>query len=312
MDTNEIPKNDFLWNENDVPEYDYIPTDTGFGEQDDTLPFDDTIKSTTISFVPHVFGTGFDEEEVYLVEGLDVKEEPVKGNSQAPGKTTTNAPPILPQQQNTLAITLTDRGNAQRFVRKFSDSVKYCPDLRKKWLVWNGKYFETGDEELVKTHADEVVCELLYEASQTVDKGERKDLMDGARKLQSAHGVWSMLDLAKGDMLVRLIDLNNDRGLVNFNNGTLDMNTMTLIPHDPRQLLTRIIKHDYKPDATCPTWLSFLDFIAEGDNETVKWIQKALGWTLAGRSDGRILPFLYGEGGNGKSAFKEVLLEGIW
>jgi putative DNA primase/helicase len=263
--------------------------------------------STTIRLVPHTVDTEFGVEEIYSVEGLD---DNAQGTPVLDAKTNTkSAPPVAPPQQNTMAITLTDRGNAQRFVRRFNDSIKYCPDLRKKWLVWNGKYFETGDEELVKTHADTIVCELLYEASQTVDLGKRKELIEAGRKLQSARGVWGMLDLVKGDLLVRLIDLNNDRGLVNFNNGTLDMNTMTLMPHDPKQYLTRMIKHDYKPDATCPNWLSFLDFIAEGDNETVKWIQKALGWTLAGRSDGRILPFLYGEGGNGKSAFKEVLLE---
>ena len=55
----------------------------------------------------------------------------------------------------------------------------------------------------------------------------------------------------------------------------------------------------------------YLDFIAEGDNETVKWIQKALGWTLTGAVIEKI-PFLYGEGGNRQVCFQGSATRGIW
>ena len=45
----------FCGTKTDVPEYDYIPTDTGFGEQDDTLPFDDKTIKTQLSVSSHMF-----------------------------------------------------------------------------------------------------------------------------------------------------------------------------------------------------------------------------------------------------------------
>lgn len=208
-----------------------------------------------------------------------------------------------------LEITQTDRGNAERFARIFDGKIKYCKEIRQNWLIWNGKYWESSYEEVIRDKADKVVQELLFDASQKTDKSERAELINSAKKLQSSQGIRNMLYIAESLMFIRLKDLNNDEGIINFNNGTLDMNSMNLTDHNSKQLFTRMIDHAYKPDATCPLWLNFIRFIADNDEETIKWIQKALGWTLAGRSDGRILPFLYGEGGNGKSTFKEVLLK---
>lgn len=204
---------------------------------------------------------------------------------------------------------LTDLGNAQRFVRLHKDKIKFCGNLKNSWLIWNGKYWQVSPDEQVTPLAIEVVKELYLQASKSEDSGERKALGDFARKSEGAYKINAMMELAKGFLYIDLQNLDVDKELVNFDNGILNMRTKELMAHDPNYLMTRAIPFAYIPDAKCPKWIEFLVFALDGDTDTIKWIQKTLGYTLAGRSDGRFLPFLFGSGGNGKSTFMQTLIK---
>ncbi len=225
----------------------------------------------------------------------------------------------------------TDAGNAQRLVALFGADIRYCLSM-KAWLIWNGRYWETdeGDIRLMQM-AKRTTRAMLQEAA---DMAARLASMpDGAfdplsreltaaeklQKAQTALQRWAlasqnttrlhaMIKLAQSEpgMAITANDLDNNPWLFNVNNGTIDLLTGQLLPHNKEHYNTRICPVDYDPKAGCPVWLRFLEQVLP-DEETRDFMQLAFGYTLTGRTIEQCLFFLYGEGSNGKSTLATVL-----
>lgn len=220
--------------------------------------------------------------------------------------------PIIPQDEEenlelTQKFNLTDLGNAQRFEEMHKDKARYCAEDR-KWYVWNGKFWEKDKYQKVYLLAEDVIKLLHLEAAKTTDKQEREAIGKHAIKSESSYSIQQMVRLAESHLPISLSDFDTDIGLVNVNNGIIELKTGKLLPHNPDYFMSKFISYDYDPNAECPKWLDYLNFAQQGDQETIKWIQKALGLSISGET-AKILPFLYGENAdNGKSGFAETLL----
>ena len=60
-------------------------------------------------------------------------------------------------------------------------------------------------------------------------------------------------------------ELDRHPYLLNCKNGTLDLQKGQLGPHEHRYLLTKLVRFDYRAEATCPQFMRFLYQIM-GDN----------------------------------------------
>ena len=96
--------------------------------------------------------------------------------------------------------------------------------------------------------------------------------------------------------------------LITVQNGVLNLDTFELAGHDPSYMLTRKFKAPYMKDAVCPQWTRFLEQILP-DPEVREYVQRAMGYTLLGKADRRVMFLLYGPSGTGKSQFTEALAE---
>lgn len=97
-------------------------------------------------------------------------------------------------------------------------------------------------------------------------------------------------------------------GFINLKNGILDVSTGEMLPHSKDYFFKYILDHEFKPEATCPNWLAFLNRIFEGDKELIDLASEIFGYTLIGGTPWLHKAFiLYGEGRNGKSTFLDVL-----
>jgi putative DNA primase/helicase len=76
--------------------------------------------------------------------------------------------------------------------------------------------------------------------------------------------------------------------------------------HRREDMLTRILPHDYRPGATCPKWLAFLEEFLP-DASVREFVQTFSGLGLLGRTV-QMVVFHYGSGANGKSVFLETLM----
>jgi putative DNA primase/helicase len=64
---------------------------------------------------------------------------------------------------------------------------------------------------------------------------------------------------------------------------------------------------EYDPAAKCPLWETFLGRIMAGNERIIRFLQRAVGYSLTGLTREQLLFLLYGRGSNGKSTFLEVL-----
>ena len=63
----------------------------------------------------------------------------------------------------------------------------------------------------------------------------------------------------------------------------------------------------FEKDVVAPYWDDFLNTIFGGDDELVRFVKQAVGFSLSGLCDLQALIFCYGAGANGKSTFFGVL-----
>ncbi len=206
------------------------------------------------------------------------------------------------------ARNLTDTGNAERFVNTFGDILRYCYD-RNKWLIWNGAYWEWDNGSQVMNLAKDVARNIYAEAAKEDDDKKREQIAKHAHNSESESRRKAMLNLAQSEIGIPVdiqkIDANH--WLFNCPNGTIDLRTGILQPHNSNDLLSIINNIEYIPSAKCPLWLNFLNRVLDNKNELIHYVQKAVGYSLTGEIKEQCLFFLYGLGRNGKSTFIGII-----
>ncbi|MGW5447699.1 DNA primase family protein [Streptomyces asiaticus] len=170
------------------------------------------------------------------------------------------------------------------------------------WYRWNGCIWEaTGDSGAAMQAITDAVAVL-------------------AKRIVDAPGDTSWASAAMSKMLVNfqrkaivaemavlrefhasVDDMDAQRHLLTFKNGTVDLRTGELRPHDPADMLTQCARVDYASDAECPRWLRFVEEIFPGDEELQSYFQTFLGYCVTGEVREHALGVWYGaHGRNGK------------
>jgi len=102
-------------------------------------------------------------------------------------------------------------------------------------------------------------------------------------------------------------------GVIGFTNGVLPVNGSVgkLQPFSPSYMLTQRLGFEYEPEASCETWLKWLDWTFGGSEEKVELMQALFRWTLEPKGQEahavQVWPILIGPSGTGKGTFLEVL-----
>ena len=204
---------------------------------------------------------------------------------------------------------LTDSGNAERFTNLHGKVVKYAHE-RKLWLLWSGQRWtwDNADDTGVMQLAKLVAREIPKEATPGMSKEEFGDLLDWAKQSESEKRLRAMVSLARNEtgITISIRDLNTDNYLLNVLNGTIDLHTAQLLPHDPKHLITMMAPVTHDPAATCPEWDRFLQLVMAGNIQMIKYLRDITGYCLTGDNRTHIVPFCHGHGGNGKSTFLKI------
>lgn len=72
-----------------------------------------------------------------------------------------------------------------------------------------------------------------------------------------------------------LSDFDSDKLLFNCQNGTLNLSTMTMQPHNSADYLTKLSGVFYDKDAKCSRWEKFISEVMQGDEDTARFLQKS-------------------------------------
>ena len=199
-----------------------------------------------------------------------------------------------------------DHGNACRLIALHGQDLRFCHPL-KKWLVWDGKRWAVDETEQARRLAKETMVEFLHQAvnNRAGDKVEKF----ACASLDSRR-IASMLSMAQPEIFVSPSDLDTNPYLLNFADGTVDLRSGVLSPHDRRNFITKLVPHRFVPHAKCPQWLTFLSKIMGGGvqgeaseraSRLIEYLQTAFGYSLTGCTIEKAVFVLFGSGNNGKS-----------
>lgn len=202
----------------------------------------------------------------------------------------------------------TDTAMAHKFVLDSKHRLFWVPEL-KCWYVWCGTHWKP----LIGPDA------AMPELTAWLDDLEAQfskdpDLGKLVRSYQSTGRQTALLKAARHDAEYRKLsadDLDAYSNLLNFANGTLDINTLVLHPHSPEHLLTCVIDYAYDSKRTCPVFerevaLYSTDQDGNSDPSWVEYIRWVAAQCLHGKAC-EIVPFFTGGGGNGKSTLRIIL-----
>ena len=203
--------------------------------------------------------------------------------------------------------TLSDMGNAERMVKYYGETVRYCSPLG-RWFIWNGERWEEDSIKKIKLIAMEVARFIFSEAAMEPYLENQRKVSSWALMSQMEPRLNAMVNAAMAIVPIIPDDLDKDLFLLNVRNGTLNLKTMEFDEtHSKESFITKIVDVFYDPEAKCHLWENFLFEIFEGDIELISYIQELVGYSLTGDTSEQILIFLYGGGQNGKSTFMNVM-----
>lgn len=193
----------------------------------------------------------------------------------------------------------TDLDNAKLLVATYGDIIRYLPD-RKAWLLWDGtRWVEDPDGGIIRAAGK--ITDLIAD---TDDSARYK----WAVKSRSLGRIKAMIELAQSEpgISVSPTGLDVNRWALNTPGGILDLETNEVRPHDPAEMHTKITRFAYDPAAACPNWEAFVSFTMGGDAEKVRFVQRALGWSLTGDVSERAIFLLIGGTATGKGTTTNV------
>lgn len=200
----------------------------------------------------------------------------------------------------------TDLGNAEAFAAQHVEALRYVKD-RKRWLVWHKGRWRLDESGAADRAAKETVRGLLKEALELHEE-QRKAALVHAVRSQAEPRIRALLTLASTERVIVLTanQLDHDPFLLSCANGTIDLRTGELRPHDPGDLISLGTEIAYDPEARCPRWLQFLAEVFDSDAELVAFVWRAFGYSLTGDTREHVLFVPHGSGCNGKSTLLEI------
>lgn len=224
-------------------------------------------------------------------------------------------PPMEPYQETAMDLSddvermkrvyhLTDVGNGIRFADYYRGIVSYVIEWQ-QWMVWDGKRWQRTDAVEMRRLAHDLVLTMYKDAA--ADGVINQELSKWAMKSESAARINAMLDSAQPYLVVpaSLFDAQHD--VLNVANGMLNLVDGTVRPHDPLAYHTKLVDIEYDDAVSMEWWVNFMLIVFNEDVELIEYMQRAVGYTLTGRTDEHCLFFCYGTGKNGKSTFMRAL-----
>ena len=204
--------------------------------------------------------------------------------------------------------TMDDMGNAQRFLDIFGEEFRYNY-TDKCFLYWDGRRWAADLDGCAERAADAAIEAMRQEAEYyaKTDDDLAKAFGKHIRSSRSNKSKTNMLKELQHKVPILPYQLDKHKMAFNVPNGTLSLRSGRLIEHDRSHLITKLSPIEYTDNADCPMWTRFLNDIFAGDKELIRYIQKAVGYSMTGDTSEQCVFFLFGTGSNGKSTFLEVL-----
>ncbi|MDX9703979.1 MAG: phage/plasmid primase, P4 family [Candidatus Auribacterota bacterium] len=222
-------------------------------------------------------------------------------------KTVSKPPPIHNADTDDLGGFFNDDWNARRFVDQHGSKLMNCDNLG-GWHLWNGKVWELDETHRVMRLARDTV-ESFNDLVDSFDEDTQKLFYKHIKTSGNEAKLRAMTSVARSyeNMSVKSSQFDADEYLLNCHNGVLDLKSGQMRDHSEKLLISKLCGTKFDPSAECPLWLEFLDTIFHGNDDLIRFVQKAVGYVLTGDVSHQMFFILHGAGANGKSTFVDTI-----
>jgi len=201
----------------------------------------------------------------------------------------------------------TDVANAERFAKQHGGDLRFCHPFN-KWLAYDKGRWAIDNVAEVERRTKETARSIYREAADEPIDAVRIELSKHAVRSEGEARIRAMMSLGKSEPGIPVLPeaLDADPWLLNVENGTINLRTAQVQPHDRADLITKIAPVIYDASATCPTFDAFLARI-QPNQSTRTFIQRMAGYSLTGDTREDVLLIAYGGGANGKTTLMQTL-----
>ena len=191
-----------------------------------------------------------------------------------------------------------DMGNAQRLIALYGDTIRYCDEL-KTWFIWDGVKWVADTTLKIQELAKETVRLIHAEVSISTYEGatdaDRKALSKHAFASEAHPKISAMIKQAQSDerVSVKASDFDANLALMNFPNGTLDLESRKFCEHNRDDLLTTVTSVPYNPSQSSE--LFYPTLLRAMTPAEAMYAQRMLGSFLAPTTQNKEWLFVYGK-----------------
>lgn len=204
------------------------------------------------------------------------------------------------------------KGNAARLVHRWGNYFRWVME-RGAWVVWDGKRWaeDLGALQMVAWMKETAVDGMAAEYPLTPEN-DHKGFEAHIRASGWAGVLMPSVELAKSEYGIPINEaqLDADPGILNTQNGIVDLRTGELRRHDPAALCSRITSVDYRPEALAEA-VTFPAFLSSSQPDEVirHFLQVAYGYSITGVTKEGVLLIHKGRGANGKGTLDHAVLD---
>ena len=195
---------------------------------------------------------------------------------------------------------------SKRLVAAAKGYIHYCPEMSEnKFIIWNGKTFEQdrGGKYMGFTPDVQKLIdkEWITDGSPKADAAKKKFICNLANEAPMK----SIGNVAKQWLCVDINRFDSHENLLNTPTGILDLTNGSIMPHDPRYMMTMTTSTEYVKGFKCDMFDKYLDDVTEGNKDLIHYLQLIVGASMYGRINNQHLYVINGIANSGKSTFIE-------
>lgn len=202
-----------------------------------------------------------------------------------------------------------DDGNIGYFLSIFGEYIRYNTD-KESYYYWTGRAWREDHEKKIQLWVRTAMKDRrdftvkLLKKNPTVKNFAR--ISAHINSCCNQRSVKAIYEGAKSAVACKDFIFDTKLHLLNVINGTIDLKTGEISPHNYQHYITKLIPHLYDPDEKSKKFLRFLEDTFD-NRDFIHYIQRLLGYCITGETREQVIHFFLGNGANGKSTLLSII-----
>ena len=163
--------------------------------------------------------------------------------------------------------------------------------LRKKQvMILNGCYWEADQRPVTQ-----LFYQFVTEAKEALfDRGKYSDLSN-LSQFERLNRTENIARFASTDCSVSATDFDTDPLLLASRSSWIELVSGNSVTLNPEKLVSKVLDVEHDQQASCPTFLQFLNNVFENDQNLIGFVRSAIGYSLTGSTSEQCLFILLGD-----------------